>query len=159
MIELGKDEASILGGDDESDVLWNLLRICEFNVVDYNSIIEDADFNPVTDDFPPLLPTREDLSAQLLEPYSKLNVLLSQCRIGYLEFLILGTLILKTGAVLPSGLKEKILKTAAWETDEWRWEEVPEEVKMERKKNLQDFRSKIENYVDGHISASEHDFW
>jgi hypothetical protein len=163
---LGKDNAAILGGDDESDVLWTLLEICGFDYGEYErieeeidkKIIEDAEnsvIETLAESLPPLLPTRENLNAQLLDPYSELNVLLSRCEIGYLEFLILGVFILKTGAVLPPELKEKILKTAAWETDEWRWKE---EFKEERKKALQYFRSKIENHIDGKITASETDF-
>ena len=115
---MGKDDASILGGDDESDALWILLETIGFDSEGYDDLIEDDNFNPLTDDLPELVPTREDLNAQLLDPYSKLNVLLSRCEIGYLDFLILGVFILRTGAVLPPELKEKILKTAAWETDE-----------------------------------------
>ena len=163
---MGKDNAAILGGDDESDVLWTLLEICGFDYGEYErieeeidkKIIEDAEnsvIETLAESLPPLLPTRENLNAQLLDPYSELNVLLSRCEIGYLEFLILGVFILKTGAVLPPELKEKILKTAAWETDEWRWKE---EFKEERKKALQYFRSKIENHIDGKITASETDF-
>lgn len=159
MIKLGKDEASILGGDDESDVLWALLEICGFDTEKYMDLIEDDDHNPMIDELPSLVPIKEKLDDQLLSPYSSLNVLLNQCRIGYLEFLILGAFILKTGAVLPQELKAKILKTAEWKTDKWRWEKVPEKFRMERKKNLQEFHSKIESYVDGHISASESDFW
>jgi hypothetical protein len=158
-VVLGKDEASILGGDDESDVLWKLLKICGFDVESYNDLVENNNFNPVYDDFPPLLPTRKDLNTQLLEPYSQLNVLLNQCKIGYLEFLILGTLILKTGAILSRELKTKILETAEWETDEWRWRELSEKFRIERKKNLKDFLIKIENHIDGQVSASESDFW
>ena len=154
MIKLGKDDASILGGDDESDVLWTLLEICGFDSEEFVDLVEDDDSS--IDDLPELVPTRENLNAQLLDPYSELNVLLSRCEIGYLDFLILGFFILRTGAILPPELKEKILKTAAWETDEWRWKE---EFKEERKKALQYFRSKIENHIDGKVSASEADFW
>lgn len=153
---MGKDDASILSGDDESDTLWTLLEICGFDSEGYEDLIEDDNFNLLTDDLPELVPTRENLNAQLLDPYSELNVLLSRCEIGYLDFLILGVFILRTGAVLPPELKEKILKTAAWETDEWRWKE---EFKEERKKALQYFRSKIENHIDGKVSASETDFY
>ena len=155
---MGKDDASILGGDDESDTLWTLLEICGFDSEGYEDLIEDDDFSILTNDLPELVPTREDLNAQLLDPYSELNVLLSRCEIGYLDFLILGVLILKTGAVLPPDLKVKILKTAAWETDEWRWKE---EFKKERKRVLQYFRSKIENHIDGKVSVSDSDsdFW
>ena len=164
---MGKGDAAILGGDDESDVLWNLLEICGFNYEEYErieeeideKILEDAEnsvIEALSDSLPELVPTRENLNAQLLDPYSELYALLSRCEIGYLEFLILGVLILKTGAILPPGLKDKILKTAAWETDEWRWKE---EFKEERKKALQYFRSKIENHIDGKVSASDFDFW
>ena len=153
---MGKDDVSILGGDDESDALWILLEIIGFDSKGYEDLIEDDNFNSLTDDLPELVPTREDLNAQLLDPYSKLNVLLSRCEIGYLDFLILGVFILRTGAILPPELKEKILKTAAWETDEWRWKE---EFKEERKKVLQYFRSKIENHIDGKVSASEAEFY
>ena len=155
---MGKDDASILGGDDESDTLWTLLEICGFDSEGYEDLIEDDDFSILTNDLPELVPTREDLNAQLLDPYSELNVLLSRCEIGYLDFLILGVLILKTGAVLPPDLKVKILKTAAWETDEWRWKE---EFKEERKRVLQYFRSKIESHIDGKVSVSvsDSDFW
>ncbi len=163
---MGKDNAAILGGDDESDTLWTLLEICGFDYDAYERITEEIDekilegaennvIEALSDSLPDLVPTREDLNAQLLDPYSELNVLLSRCEIGYLDFLILGVLILKTGAVLPPELKEKILKTAAWETDEWRWKE---EFKEERKKALQYFRSKIENHIDGKVSASDVDF-
>jgi hypothetical protein len=163
---LGKDNAAILGGDDESDVLWTLLEICGFDYEEYERIEEEIDekifkdaensvIETLSESLPELVPTREDLNAQLLDPYSELNVLLSRCEIGYLEFLILGVLILRTGAVLPPELREKILKTAAWETDEWRWKE---EFKEKRKKALQYFRSKIENHVNGKVSASETDF-
>ena len=149
VINLGKDDASILGGDDESDVLWTLLEICGFDSEEFEDLVEDDDSS--IDDLPELIPTRENLNAQLLDPYSELNVLLSRCEIGYLEFLILGVLILRTGAILPPELKKRILKTAAWETDEWRWKE---EFKEERKKALQYFRSKIENHIDGKVSIS-----
>jgi hypothetical protein len=150
---LGKDDASILSGDDEFDALWTLLEICGFDTEEYEDLSEDDDFDG---DYPELVPTRENLNAQLLDPYSELNVLLSRCEIGYLDFLILGFFILRTGAVLPPELKEKILKTAAWETDEWRWKE---EFKEERKKALQYFRSKIENHIDGKVSVSEAEFY
>ena len=150
---MGKDDVAILGGDDESDVLWTLLEICGFDNERYEDLVEDDDYSIL--DLPPLLPTRENLNAQLLDPYSKLNNLLSRCEIGYLEFLILGTLILQTGAILPPELKAKIMKTAAWETDEWRWKE---EFKEGRKKVLQYFRSKIEKHIDGKVSASDLDF-
>lgn len=164
---MGKDNAAILGGDDESDTLWALLEVCGFDCEEYGRIEDEIDekilegaensvIEALSDSLPELVPTREDLNAQLLDPYSELNILLSRCEIGYLDFLILGVLILKTGAVLPPELKEKILKTAAWETDEWRWKE---EFKEERKKALQYFRSKIENHIDGKVSASEIDFW
>ena len=150
---MGKDDVSILSGDDESDTLWTLLAIIGFESEGYEDLVEDDDFDG---DYPELVPTREDLNAQLLDPYSKLNVLLSRCKIGYLDFLVLGFFILRTGAILPLELKEKILKTAAWETDEWRWKE---EFKEERKKALQYFRSKIENHIDGKVSASEAEFY
>ena len=164
---MGKDDTAILGGDDESDVLWNLLEICGFDSEEVErieeeideKILEDAEnsvIEALSDSLPELVPTRENLNSQLLDPYSELYVLLSRCEIGYLEFLILGVLILKTGAILPPELKDKILKTAAWETDEWRWKE---EFKEERKEALQYFRSKIENHVDGKVSASDSDFW
>ena len=153
---MGKDDVSILSGDDESDTLWTLLEIIGFDSEGYEDLIEDDNFNSLTDDLPELVPTREDLNAQLLDPYSKLNVLLSRCEIGYLDFLVLGFFILRTGAILPPELKEKILKTAAWETDEWRWKE---EFKEERKKALQYFRSKIKNHIDGKVSASETEFY
>lgn len=164
---MGKDNVAILGGDDESDVLWTLLEICGFDYGEYErieeeidkKILEDAEnsvIETLSESLPELVPTRENLNAQLLDPLSDLNDLLSRCEIGYLEFLILGTFILKIGAVLPPELKAKILKTAAWETDEWRWKE---EFKQERKKVLQYFRSKIENHIDGKVSASDFDFW
>lgn len=164
---MGKDDVSILGGDDESDTLWTLLEVCGFDYEAYERIEEEIDekiledagdevIEALSDSLPELVPTREDLNAQLLDPYSELNVLLSRCEIGYLDFLILGVLILKTGAVLPPELKEKILKTAAWETDEWRWKE---EFKKERKRVLQYFRSKIENHIDGKVSVSDSEFY
>ena len=164
---MGKDNVAILGGDDESDVLWTLLEICGFDYGEYErieeeidkKILEDAEnsvIETLSESLPELVPTRENLNAQLLDPLSDLNDLLSRCEIGYLEFLILGTFILKTGAVLPPELKAKILKTAAWETDEWRWKE---EFKQERKKVLQYFSSKIEKHIDGKVSASDFDFW
>jgi len=156
---LGKDEASILGGDDESDVLWTLLEICGFDTEGYLEISDDEDIDILSDDLPPLIPTRENLNAQLLDPYSELHVLLSRCKIGYLEFLILGVLILKTGAILPPELKARILETSTWKTEEWRWKKVPEKFRLERKKALQYFRSKVENHIDGQISASLSDFW
>lgn len=156
---MGKDEASILGGDDESDVLWTLLEICGFDTEGYLEISDDEDIDILSDDLPPLIPTRENLNAQLLDPYSELHVLLSRCKIGYLEFLILGVLILKTGAILPPELKARILETSTWKTEEWRWKKVPEKFRLERKKALQYFRSKVENHIDGQISASLSDFW
>ncbi len=158
---------SILGGDDESDVLWTILEICGFDYEAYERIEEEIDeeilkgaenevIEALSESLPDLVPTRENLNAQLLDPYSELNILLSRCEIGYLEFLILGVFILKTGAVFPPELKDKVLKTAAWETDEWRWKE---EFKEERKKALQYFRSKIENHIDGKVSVPESDFW
>ena len=164
---MGKDNVAILGGDDESDVLWTLLEICGFDYGEYErieeeidkKILEDAEnsvIETLSESLPELVPTKENLNAQLLDPLSDLNDLLSRCEIGYLEFLILGTFILKTGAVLPPELKAKILKTAAWETDEWRWKE---EFKQERKKVLQYFSSKIEKHIDGKVSASDFDFW
>ncbi len=153
---MGKDDVSILSGDDESDTLWTLLEIIGFDSEGYENLIEDDNFNLLTDDLPELVPTREDLNAQLLDPYSELNVLLSRCEIGYLDFLILGVFILRTGAILPPELKEKILLTAAWETDEWRWKE---EFKEERKKALQYFRSKIEDHIDGKVSVSDSEFY
>lgn len=164
---MGKDDASILGGDDESDTFWTLLEIIGFDSEEYERIEEEIDkkilegadnsvIEMLADSLPELLPIRENLNAQLLDPYSELNVLLSRCEIGYLDFLVLGFFILRTGAILPPELKEKILKTAAWETDEWRWKE---EFKEERKKVLQYFRSKVENHVDGKVSASESEFY
>ena len=158
MNKLGKGDASILDGDDESDVLWTLLELCGFDVEGYERIVEDDNFFD-NDDIPDLVPTRENLNAQLLDPHSELNNLLSRCEIGYLDFLILGVLILKTGAVLPPELKAKILKTAAWETEEWRWKGLPLLFKEQRKKTLKDLRSRIKNHVDGKVSASGSDFW
>ena len=166
---MGKGDASILGGDDESDTLWTLLDICGFDSEEYERIEEEIDkkiiesaedivIEALSESLPDLVPTRENLNAQLLDPNSELNNLLSRCEIGYLDFLILGVLILKTGAVLPPELKAKILKTAAWETEEWRWKGLPLLFKEERKKTLKDFRSRVENHVDGVISASDSDF-
>ena len=156
---MGKDDASILDGDDEFDTLYVLLEICGFDFEKYERIEEEIDkklydtggytklaeddyYNILLNEYPELLPTRENLNAQLLDPNSELNNLLSRCEIGYLDFLILGVLILKTGAIIPPELKAKILKTAAWETDEWRWKGLPKLFKEQRKEILKDFRSK-----------------
>lgn len=165
---MGKGDASILGGDDESDTLWTLLEVCGFDYEEYERIEEEIDrkvfggaesveIEALAESLPDLVPTRENLNAQLLNPFSGLNNLLSRCEIGYLDFLVLGVFILKTGAVLPPKLKAKILKTAAWETDEWRWKGLPKLFIEERKKVLLHFRSKIENHVDGVISVSASD--
>lgn len=152
---MGKGDASILDGDDESDTLWTLLEICRFDIKGYEDLSEDDNYDG---DYPELVPTLEDLNSQLLDPFSELNNLLSRCEIGDLEFLILGVLILKTGAVLPLELKKKILKTAAWETEEWRWKGTPLLFKEQRKEALRYYRSKIENHMDGKVSTSSVDF-
>ncbi|MFX1281323.1 MAG: hypothetical protein ACFFA3_18370 [Promethearchaeota archaeon] len=134
---MGKDTPFVMEGDDEFDVELTIYKLIGYKYPDYK------------DDAPESLPPRELLEKHLLDPSSKLRKLLDDCKIGYLEFLILGGLILKTGATLPEKLKEKILKTAQWKIEKDRWKYTDNEFKKLRKDFLEDFREKIENHRVG----------
>lgn len=136
-----KETPYILDGDDEADVQIKILEICGFEFP------EDPYNNG-----PELFPSRKMLESQLNNPNSKLMKLLNNCKIGYLEYLILGAFILKAGATLPEGIKEKILKTADWETDKGRWDHCSKDFKSERKRILEDFQYKVKNHKPGKIT-------
>lgn len=118
-----KETPCLLEGDDEADVEVTILKICGFE-----------SFQPI--------PTREALEKQL-EFGSELMTLLDRCEIGYLEYIVLGAFILKTGADLPQDLRERIIQTADWETDKWRWKGSNKKFQEERKDILKDFQYKI----------------
>ncbi len=141
---MGKDTPYILEGDDEADVKIDILEICGYEISEDPYIYLD-------DDRPELLPTRKMLEKQL-KSNSRLMRHLDICEVGYLEYLILGSFILQTGAKLPDDLREKILKTADWKTEEWRWKDSTESFKNERRKVLRDFQNKIQNHKLGKIS-------
>lgn len=141
---MGKDTPYILEGDDEADVKIDILEICGYEISEDPYIYLD-------DDGPELLPTRKMLEKQL-KSNSRLMRHLDICEVGYLEYLILGAFILQTGAKLPDDLREKILKTADWKTEEWRWKDATESFKNERRKVLRDFQNKIQNHKPSKIS-------
>lgn len=142
---MGKDGPYILEGDDEADIITEILEICGFEFSEDPYVYLD-------NDGPDLLPTKEMLEKQL-EPNSRLMRHLDTCEVGYLEYLILGAFILQTGIKLPEALKEKILKTADWKTEEWRWKDASESFKEERKKVLKDFQEKIRSHRPGIITT------
>ena len=61
-----------------------------------------------------------------------------------LAFIVLGLYIMKHGAKLSDGLKKKILKYSSWEYEKDQLTDKKD--RMERKRFLIDFRSKIKNY-------------
>ena len=61
-------------------------------------------------------------------------------------YLILGYLILLTGARLPKDLKAKVIDAASWEYEKGLWEE---NFIRERRFYLNDFREKIQNHKAG----------
>ena len=137
---MGKDTPFIMEGDDEFDVEMTIYKIIGYEYPEYE------------DDAPEPIPPRELLEKQLLDPKSELRDLLNDCKIGYLEFLIIGGLVLKTGAELPEELKEKILKTAQWENKKDRWKYTSGDFIEMRKNFLMDFQQKIRSHSRGKIS-------
>ncbi|MFX1572983.1 MAG: hypothetical protein ACFFB0_09555 [Promethearchaeota archaeon] len=137
---MGKDTPFIMEGDDEFDIEMTIYRIIGYEYPEYD------------DDAPEPIPPRELLENQLLNPKSKLQNLLSKCEIGYLEFLIIGGLVLKTGAEMPEELKEKILKTAECKNEKSRWKYANEEFLELRKEILIDFQEKIKNHIPGVVT-------
>ena len=127
-----KETSCLLEGDDEADVEVTILKICGFEASEPN-------------------PTREALEKQL-EFGSELMTLLDRCEIGYLEYIVLGSFILKTGAALPQDLRERIIQTADWETDKWRWKGSNKKFQEERKDILKDFQYKIRVHKPGQIT-------
>jgi len=129
-----KETPCLLEGDDEAYVIVTILEICGFELSETISI-----------------PTREALEKQL-EFGSELMTLLDRCEIGYLEYIVLGSFILKTGAALPQDLRERIIQTADWETDKWRWKGSNKKFQEERKDILKDFQYKIRVHKPGQIT-------
>jgi hypothetical protein len=130
---MGKDTPFITEGDGEADVEISLIEACGLEYEKYakndsiltRSILE-SNFN------------------ELVEIVKSMN--------HHVAYLILGTLILKTGSKLPDDLKKKLLEAADWENERKLWKYASKGFLELRKEVLIDFQEKVKNHKAGIIT-------
>ena len=72
-----------------------------------------------------------------------------------LAYLVLGVLLMRYGAIIPSKVTEEILKYTSWEFEEFQFK--TEEEKSLRKKFLLEFREKLNNHIESVCTEVSHE--
>ena len=128
---MATDDATIMGSESHLDAEWAIVKICGVDVGDY---IENESI----------------LTRELIEEHFDeiVNHVKSSDYSYYGTHQVLGYLILKTGSALPEHLRDDILECASWQREKEFWSQVPSWEKP-RKYFLNDFKTKIKNYVPG----------
>lgn len=130
---MATDDATIMGGESQMDIEWEIVQICGIEVSDY---IEDD-----------RLLTRELIEKNL----KKIVKYVKQEQNSYVAHQVLGYIILKTGSNLPETLQIDILRCASWQGEKHFWSQNPSWEKP-RKFFLKDFKTKIRSHVPGIIT-------
>jgi len=126
-----KDTAEIMEGDVEWDIEAHFIEICG---LDFNEYFESYETTLNREIFEKNL----DKILDSFEPDT------------YVEYLILGYFILKTGAEVPKSLINKIAEISKPENDTYKW--ANEDYKKERVIYLNDLHKKILNHKPGQIT-------
>ena len=142
---MGKCSPMILDGDGEADCLSHINKLIGYDTPDYTELSDDEmEWEDLR--YQKIFPPRELLEKNLMQN-SKLLDRIQNWTENTLEFLVLGGIVVITGAKMPEDVKLKILTAIEWSIVHEKWNS--EKFARERKKALLDLKYHITNYIPG----------